>query len=63
MNKPTTHFAFQAMNGSGKTGAFVVPALMRVDPSVLKIQVIIMAYSRELIRQITQVMEVIASET
>lgn len=51
------------MNGSGKTGAFVVPALMKVDPSVLKVQVIIMAYSRELIRQITQVTEVLSSET
>ena len=49
------------MNGSGKTGAFVVPALMRVDPSVMKVQVIIMAYSRELIRQIQQVIEVLAS--
>ncbi len=63
MGNPTTNFAFQAMNGSGKTGAFVIPALMKVDTSVMKIQVIIMAYSRELIRQITQVIEVIASET
>ena len=51
------------MNGSGKTGAFVVPSLMRVDSALPKIQVIILAYSRELIRQISQVIEVIASET
>ena len=51
------------MNGSGKTGAFVVPSLMRIDPSVMKVQVIILAYSRELIRQITQAIEVMASET
>jgi len=25
------------MNGSGKTGAFVIPALMKVDTSVMKI--------------------------
>jgi len=61
MADKTQNFAFQAMNGSGKTGAFVVPALMRVDPSVMKVQVIIMAYSRELIRQIQQVIEVLAS--
>ena len=36
---------------------------MRVDPTIPKIQVIILAYSRELIRQILQVTEVIASET
>ena len=63
MNNPTINYAFQAMNGSGKTGAFVVPSLMRVDPSILKVQVIIMANTRELIRQITQVIEVLASET
>ena len=52
-----------AMNGSGKTGAFVIPALLNVDPNVQKVQVIIMAYSRELIRQITQVIEVLAQNT
>ena len=55
MKNPGTNYAFQAMNGSGKTGAFVVPALMKIDPAVVKVQVIIMAYSRELIRQIQQV--------
>ena len=63
MASPNVNFAFQAMNGSGKTGAFVVPAMMRVDTSVLKVQIIIMANTRELIRQITQVIEVLASET
>ena len=33
---PTTNSAWQAMNGSGKTGAFVVPSLMRVDTSIAK---------------------------
>ena len=63
MASQDSNFAFQAMNGSGKTGAFVIPALMRVDPSIMKIQVIILAYSRELIRQIAQVIEVLASQT
>ena len=63
MGNPTVNYAFQAMNGSGKTGAFVVPALMKVDPSIPKVQVIIMANTRELIRQITQVIEVLSSET
>ena len=61
MASQDSNFAFQAMNGSGKTGAFVIPALMRVDPTIVKIQVIILAYSRELIRQIAQVIEVLAS--
>ena len=63
MKNPELNYAFQAMNGSGKTGAFVIPALMKVDPTLAKIQIIILAYSRELIRQISQVTEVIASET
>ena len=63
INNPTVNHAFQAKNGSGKTGAFVVPSLMKVDVSVLKVQVIILANTRELIRQIQQVIEVVASET
>ena len=53
-------FAFQSINGSGKTGAFVVPCLMSVDPNVAKTQVIIIANTRELIRQILQVAQKIA---
>ena len=49
-NNPSTNYAFQAMNGSGKTGAFVVPALMKVEPDVPKIQIIILCHSRELIQ-------------
>ena len=29
-----SNFLFQAINGCGKTGAFAVPSLMRVDPAV-----------------------------
>ena len=36
MQNTSDNFAFQAMNGSGKTGAFVVPSLMKVDVSVMK---------------------------
>ena len=31
-----TNFMFQAINGSGKTGAFAIPSLMRVDTAVNK---------------------------
>jgi ATP-dependent RNA helicase DeaD len=50
MGEPDKNFLFQAINGSGKTGAFGVPSLMKVDTSVDKIQVLIMANTRELIR-------------
>lgn len=46
------NFIFQSKNGSGKTGAFVVPAVMTVDPTINDFQVIIIAHSIDLIDQI-----------
>jgi translation initiation factor 4A len=57
MTKPDTNFLFQAINGSGKTGAYGVPSLMKVDKTINKTQVIILANTRELIRQIYSVLE------
>jgi superfamily II DNA/RNA helicase len=37
MDDPKTNFLFQAINGSGKTGAFGVPSLLKVDVTVDKI--------------------------
>jgi len=37
MDDPKTNFLFQAINGSGKTGAFGVPSLLKVDVAVDKI--------------------------
>jgi ATP-dependent RNA helicase DeaD len=50
MENPTENMVFQAGNGSGKTGAFGIPAIMKVDPSIDAIQVLILANTRELIR-------------
>ena len=52
MNEPTTNFIFQALNGSGKTLAFSLPSIMKVDPNVESIQIIILGNTTELIRQI-----------
>lgn len=43
-------FLFQAANGSGKTLAFGIPAILTVDPEKQGIQAIIIANTRELIR-------------
>jgi superfamily II DNA/RNA helicase len=51
------NFLFQATNGSGKTLAFGIPAIMRVDASDPRPQVIIMANTRELIRQVAGVLQ------
>jgi translation initiation factor 4A len=45
----------QAQSGSGKTGAFTIGALNRIDTALKKPQVIIMAPTRELAKQICSV--------
>lgn len=45
----------QAQSGCGKTGAFVIGALSRIDPTINKVQVIILANTHELAAQIREV--------
>ena len=45
----------QSKNGSGKTGAFSIGTTLRVDPAVLKPQVLVLAHFRELSSQIADV--------
>ena len=45
----------QAKNGAGKSGAFIIGSLLRVDPSIKKVQVIIIGHTRELVNQIASV--------
>ncbi len=42
----------QSRTGSGKTGAFLIPAFERIDPEIDHCQVIIMVPTRELARQV-----------
>lgn len=49
------HLIAQAKNGAGKSGAFVIGSLLRVDPGIQKTQVIVIGHTRELVNQITQV--------
>ena len=46
---PKQHLIAQSKNGSGKTGAFIIGSLMRVDPSVKGLQVLVLAHTRELV--------------
>ena len=57
------NFLFQASNGSGKTLAFGIPSIMRVDPSIEGVQVLIIANTRELIRQVQQVISKVCQNT
>ena len=45
----------QAKNGAGKSGAFIIGSLLRIDPSIQKPQVVIVAHSRELVIQLAGV--------
>ncbi|KAI6360045.1 DExD/H-box ATP-dependent RNA helicase dhh1 [Pyricularia grisea] len=45
----------RAKNGTGKTAAFVVPALEKINPKVSKIQCLILVPTRELAMQTSQV--------
>lgn len=62
MKEPHENLLFQAINGSGKTLAFGVPSIMKADPEVKAIQVIIIANTRELIRQVQQVLTVLTKD-
>ena len=53
----------QAQSGCGKTGAFVIGTLQRVDVSLKETQVIIIAPTHELVKQIAMVTESIGSST
>jgi len=38
----------QSKNGSGKTGAFAIGSVLRVDPKIPKTQVLVICHIREL---------------
>lgn len=53
----------QSKNGSGKTGAFTIGTVLRVDPKVQKTQVLVVCHIRELSQQIADVYEKITKFT
>lgn len=48
----------QARTGSGKTGAFVLPMLERLDPALRHVQALVLIPTRELARQVWQAADV-----
>lgn len=49
-----TDFIGQAQTGTGKTAAFAIPAIQRIDPAKKRIQVLIICPTRELCQQIAK---------
>ena len=52
----------QSRTGSGKTGAFVMPILERIDPQRSECQCLVLVPTRELARQVTAEAELLAGE-
>ena len=46
-----------AYNGVGKSGAFVIGSLMRVDPTIKQAQIIVVSHTKELVIQNASVFE------
>jgi ATP-dependent RNA helicase DDX19/DBP5 len=63
MKKPFSHLIAQSHNGSGKTGAFGLGTLSRLDESENSIQAVILAHTRELVNQIVEVLSKMAKYT
>ena len=53
----------QARTGSGKTGAFVLPMLERIDPELFSCQALVLVPTRELAKQVWEVSEIICQQT
>lgn len=52
----------QARTGSGKTGAFVLPLLEKLDPQIKQCQALVMVPTRELAQQVAQEARTLAGE-
>ena len=63
IKNPPNHLVAQAKNGAGKTGAFGLGVLSRIDEKNKNIQAIIFAHTRELVNQIADVLSKMAKKT
>lgn len=53
----------QARTGSGKTGAFVLPLLQKIDPRITACQALVLVPTRELAQQVAREAEMLAAGT
>ena len=60
---PYRHIIAQSRNGSGKTGAFLLGVIGRVDEKENSLQVVIFAHTRELVNQITSILNTMVAGT
>lgn len=55
LNSPDTHILAQAKTGTGKTLAFAIPLVEKLDPQLKQVQAVILVPTRELCKQIYDV--------
>jgi ATP-dependent RNA helicase DeaD len=60
IEKTESDFHGQAQTGTGKTLAFGIPLIERIDPEVKHIQALVIAPTRELVTQIVEALESVA---
>lgn len=63
MRSPYSHLIAQSHNGSGKTGAFGLGTLARMDEKSDTIQAVVLAHTRELVNQIVEVLSKMSKYT
>ena len=63
MKPPHSHLIAQSHNGSGKTGAFGISLISRVDENIPDVQAIIFAHTRELVNQLAKNIQKMAKFT
>ena len=63
MKEPREHLVAQAKNGSGKTAAFGLGVISSIDTKMKDIQAVVFAHTRELVKQIEDVLKKIAQFT
>lgn len=61
LKNPPTNFIGQSQSGTGKTAAFVLNILSRIDTSLKYPQALVLAPSRELARQICGVVQIMGT--
>ena len=63
MKEPRLNIVAQAKNGSGKTGAFGLGVISSIDEKSKNIQAVVFAHTRELVKQIEDVLSKISKFT
>ena len=63
MHEPHENLIAQAHNGSGKTVAFVLGSMSRIETEMEQLQVIVLGHTREMVIQISDIYKKLSKNT